>query len=62
MKVILHDRQHTIAEAHGDSLRRALNELADKPGLQRYKPEAMPFDRLVIEFEEDFYETGVEEP
>lgn len=35
MKVILHDRQHTIAEASGDSLRRALSNLADAPGLTR---------------------------
>lgn len=61
MKVILHDRQHTIAEAHGDTLRCALSELADKPGLQRYKADEAALEKLVIEFEPDFYETGVEE-
>jgi hypothetical protein len=61
MKAILHDRQHTIAEASGDSLRRVLNQLADAPGLSRYKPETLPFERLVIEFEENSYETGIEE-
>lgn len=61
MKVTLHDRQHTIAEASGDSLRRALSQLADAPGLSRYKPEELPFERLVVEFEEDGYETRIEE-
>lgn len=54
MKVTLHDRQHTIAEARGDSLRRALNELADAPGVARYALDEAGLEKLVVEFEPDF--------
>lgn len=60
MRVVLHNRSSTIAEATGDTIRRALNNLADQPGMTR-KVEDDEWDRLLIEFEPDFYETGVEE-
>lgn len=58
MKVTLRNRWGVVAQASGDTIRRALNNLADHPSMPR-KLDDDQWRHLLIEFEPDAYE---EEP
>lgn len=58
MKVTLFNRPGVVAQASGDTIRRALNNLADHPSMGRRVADD-EWDALYIEFVPDAYE---EEP